>query len=487
MKLRLVPVFSAIVLCAGPAAAGEVPSWRNGGNGLYPEARAALDWTKPSVVVWETPMPARSNGSPILVDGRIFVTAEPSTLVCVDADTGRILWERPNEPSDLVEMSAEERAEMEAAKARAEEIGEKTRPLERELYRAERRLRRDRDDEQLKTRVEALKAEIAELRKGLGPLAAGMERPSAHDVNGYSSYTPVSDGERVWACFGTAVVVCFDLEGNRLWHRRTDKPDHAWGGSSSPTLVDGKLILRYSDYVALDPASGEELWRTPSEGTTFNAPASFELEGEHFLVTNRGELIRAGDGGKLPSKGYKVDAKPWCFFHTPSVVGNRIYLAFGCEGEQGDAYCLEIPSSVAALEKEGLKQVWHTEVDRNRYYSSPLVHEGVVHLISREYQFQALDAATGERFFDEKIRGFTGTAYPSLTLAGGEIFVGAEDGNIAFVKPGREFAEIRRTKVEPFRSTPVFDGATAFLRTQESLRAVRADGSGPRELAPGGN
>ena len=43
----------------------------------------------------------------------------------------------------------------------------------------------------------------------------------------------------------------------------------------------------------------------------------------------------------------------------------------------------------------------------------------------------------------------------------------------AFVQPGRKFVEVSRTKVDPFRSTPIFDGEFTYLRTQENLRAFR--------------
>lgn len=472
------PIFPAILAATPgvqllPLEAADISSWRKDGNGLYPDAVPATDWTDDSVVVWETPLPARSNGCPILVGGKLFFTAEPATLVCADARSGKILWEKSNEHADLIEMSPEEVGEMAAALAKAREIGEKVAPLERELYRAERRMRRDRGNAELRARAEELKKEIAALKQEAGPEAAMMSKPPAHDVNGYSSYTPASDGKHVWACFGTGVVVCYDLEGKRLWHRRTDVPDHDWGGACSPTLVDGKLIVRFADYLALDPATGKELWRTPSGGVIFNCPANFELDGKHYLYTARGELIRASDGKKLPSQDFKGSAKPWCFFNTPSVIGNRIYCAYGSEGEQGEAHALEIPASADLLEESGLKVVWHKQVDKNRYYSSPLVHEGIVYLISREYQMQALDASTGEEIWSEKIRGFTGTAYPSLTLAGKLIFVGAEDGNAAFLQPGRKFEEVSRTKVDPFRSTPIFDGELTYLRSQEMLRAFR--------------
>jgi outer membrane protein assembly factor BamB len=475
MKTTIFPIslLAAISCQVAPARAADVLSWRLDGNGLYPEASAATDWTDTSAIAWETPLPARSNGCPILVGGKLVFTAEPATLVCADAKTGKILWQKSNDYADLAEITPEKAGEMAVAQAKAREIADKVAPLERELYRSERRLRRDRGNAELKARAEELKKEIAALKQQAGPEAAMMTRPPTHDVNGYSSYTPVSDGKRVWACFGTGVVVCYDLEGKRVWHQRTEGPDHDWGGAGSPTLVDGKLIVRFKDYLALDPATGKELWRTPSGGVIFNCPANFELDGRHYLYTGRGELIRASDGKKLPSQDFVGIAKPWCFFNTPSVIGKRIYCAHGSEGEQGEAYALEIPASADLLEKDGLKVAWHQQVDKNRYYSSPLVHEGIVYLISREYQMQALDAATGKEIWAEKIKGFTGTAYPSLTLAGKLIFVGAEDGNAAFVQTGRTFAEVSRTKIEPYRSTPIFDGELTYLRTQEKLRAFR--------------
>jgi outer membrane protein assembly factor BamB len=468
-------LFFLQLLAISDVLAADVRAWRNDGNGLYPAAQAATDWSDTSRVKWETPLPARGNGCPILVGGKLFFTAEPATLACVDASNGKILWQKSNEYADLMGGTTPGKsAEMEAAMAKSKEIDAKAAPLERELYREERRMRRNRDDEALRTRVEELKKQIADLRKDAGPLADQMKKPSAHDTNGYSSYTPVSDGKHVWACFGTGVVVCYDLEGKRLWHKRTEGPDHDWGGASSPTLVDGKLIIRFKDHVALDPATGKELWRTPSTGVAFNCPANFKLDGKSYLFTARGELIRASDGKKLPSEDLKGIAKPWCFFNTPSIIGNRIYTAHGSEGEQGEAHAFEIPDSAEALEKNGVKELWQTPISKNRYYSSPLVHDGIVYLISREYQLQALDAATGSEIYSEKIKGFSGTAYPSLTLAGKAIFVGEENGGAAFIKPGRRFEEISRTKVDPYRSTPIFEGELTYLRTQEKLRAIRA-------------
>ncbi|MEP4078045.1 PQQ-binding-like beta-propeller repeat protein [Haloferula sp.] len=475
MRANFYLIIAANFVITSILPADGVTGWRNGGNGLYPEAKPALDWKDKSKLKWVTSLESGSNASPILIDGKLFFTAEPSTLICADAATGKIQWEKGNEYEDLVEMTPEEKKKAEEAKAKAEEIAKKTDPLERDLYKAERQLRRKKGDKELKKEVKDLKEQIAKIEKEMGGGSNENEKPPAHDTNGYSSYTPVTDGKHVWACFGTGVVVCYDLDGERVWHARLEGPDHNWGGACSPTLVDGKLIVRFTDYHALDPATGEEVWKAPTEGIVFNAPANFELEGTSYVITSRGELIRAADGKKPWSASYKNSAKEWSFMNTPSVIGNRIYFAHGSEGQVGDAYCLEIPSTVAELEKDGMKEIWHTEIVKNRYYSSPLVVDGVVHLISRNYDMQALDAASGKSLYEQKIKGLTGTAYPSLTLAGGVIVVGAEDGRVAFVKPGKKFEEVARTEVSPFRCSPIFADGVGYVRTQESLMAIRGE------------
>src|SRR5688572_13103145 len=114
MKLSKFPVFFSLAGTLVPLHAADISSWRNDGNGLYPGTKAATDWTQASQIVWETPLPAASNGSPILVAGKLFFTAEPATLACADAKTGKILWQKSNEYADFIEMTPEKKAEMEA-------------------------------------------------------------------------------------------------------------------------------------------------------------------------------------------------------------------------------------------------------------------------------------------------------------------------------------------------------------------------------------
>ena len=66
-----------------------------------------------------------------------------------------------------------------------------------------------------------------------------------HAKNSYASETPVTDGERVYACFGDVGLFCFDMDGRPVWDMKLDPhPTRAgWGTASSPILHGDRLYL----------------------------------------------------------------------------------------------------------------------------------------------------------------------------------------------------------------------------------------------------
>src|SRR2546425_7266746 len=83
------------------AAAHPIVGWRTDGTGQYPNTTPPTEWSTSKNVIWCTAMPNWSNASLVLSKGRIFVCAEPSTLVCVQASDGKILWQRTNAYRDM--------------------------------------------------------------------------------------------------------------------------------------------------------------------------------------------------------------------------------------------------------------------------------------------------------------------------------------------------------------------------------------------------
>jgi len=84
-------------------------------------------------------------------------------------------------------------------------------------------------------------------------------------MHGYASSTPTTDGKAVYAFFGHSGVVAFDLAGKPLWRAYVGDGLNNWGSATSPVLYKNLVIVNASvesgALVALDKATGEEVWR----------------------------------------------------------------------------------------------------------------------------------------------------------------------------------------------------------------------------------
>ncbi len=123
---------------------------------------------------------------------------------------------------------------------------------------------------------------------------------------------------------------------------------------------------------------------------------------------------------------------------------------------------------------EWTQKVWHTNVSQERYYASPLVHEGLVYIFTMGQIFQVLEADTGELVYSHKIPGRMDRTFPGLLLVNDMIYAGEENGTAFFLKPGREYEELARLDVGECRSTPIFKDDVAYLRTMEKVFAFKA-------------
>ena len=153
----------------------DIPAWRNDGNGKYPAATAALSWDGKDL--WSTPLPDRSNACPIIVGDKIFLTAEPTQLLCLDRKSGKILWSKSNSYEDVLEVSKEVRTALLNAKEKAESLKGELDPLKRDLYKLQRATRRNPDDKELKQKARALQKKIKGIEGAPDPVIARFQIP----------------------------------------------------------------------------------------------------------------------------------------------------------------------------------------------------------------------------------------------------------------------------------------------------------------------
>jgi outer membrane protein assembly factor BamB len=86
-----------------------------------------------------------------------------------------------------------------------------------------------------------------------------------HNTNTYASSSPTTDGERIYAYFGSRGLFCLDMNGKVLWDRDFGamRTVATFGEGSSPAVHAGTLVVPWdhegdSFYVALDAKTGDE-------------------------------------------------------------------------------------------------------------------------------------------------------------------------------------------------------------------------------------
>ena len=140
-----------------------------------------------------------------------------------------------------------------------------------------------------------------------------------HETNPYCSATPVTDGERVIASFGSAGLVCYDFTGKQQWRCDTGKQYHIFGNASSP-IIHGNLCFLWCGpgnrqcVVAIDKVSGKKVWQHDEPGGdigdktaetwigSWSTPIIVHVDGHDELVLCVPHKVRAFD----PSSGREL-------------------------------------------------------------------------------------------------------------------------------------------------------------------------------------
>lgn len=433
----IITILAGLVITAF-AIDATVPGWRTDGTGLYPTATPPTVWSADKHVRWKKKLPAWANACPILIDNRLYVTAEIATLICLDADSGETLWQADCPRLPL--LSPEAKAEADIAESALETL-----QAEADALRASETPEREK-----KGTLKNLDRKMKSLRNKL--------RPSTHNLNGYATATPVTDGKKIYTYFGNGVAAAFTLDGKTRWMQLLADPTHGWGHSTSPILCGGNVILHIADTVyALNPEDGSTVWKA-SNNTKWGTPMPFEVDGRAVLLTTGGMLLDGKTGRTLAEN---VGSMPWT---SPLFHKGKIYIA-----DQGEATAYAFATADdGSIEA---RQCWTTPVPKDRYYASPVVKDDLLYAITRKCQLVVLNADTGELVHEEKLN-LGGTAYPSICSAGPYIFISSDSGKTLVAEPGIPLKKIGTNSLENVRSTPIFASNRIYIRGLEHLYCI---------------
>lgn len=460
--LLLLVVFS---LCDCVMSAPPI-GFRTDGTGRYLDADPPLEWSTEQNVIWKIDLP-KSNAIPVILGEKLFTCAEPCVLICLNKTDGSILWKGESR-FDEIKLSTQQTAQFAVESRQADQLNNRLSELNKEIS-ALRKLIRDGKSpneetekklKQLRDQSDTIKAEklkLTTLNRYLEPGKGGIGR--FHPTGGYSSPTPVTDGERVYVIFGNGLAACYDLDGKRQWLKLVEQPTATYGHGSSPLLVGDKLLVHFSDLVALNTTDGSESWRvkiSPGHGTAMHA----RLADVDVAIHPSGNVYRVSDG-TLVTKGLGTTGP-----NSPLVQDGKVFFVAG----RLRGYQLPTSTDLSAT----WDPMWKgTNLKGGGYwFPSPILHDGLIYAMNAKSIFTVVDATIGEVVYERRLDFGGGQSYPSITLAGNRLFVSSDNGSTIVLEPGREYKELGRNSLETFRSSLVFEGTRMYVRTTKGLWCI---------------
>jgi len=432
-----------LLALTSPTVSGEDARWPQfrgpGGRGVAETGRPPERWSATENVAWTRDIPGRGWSSPVVWGDRVFLTTVVTTGESEEAKKGLYFGGDRPQPSESVHQWRVLCLDLASGAVR----------WERQVH-------------------------------------EGPPRTGIHIKSSYASETPVTDGGRVYACFGGLGIFCFDLDGQEIWrHELEPLPTRfGWGTASSPVLHDGRLYYcndndERSSLLALDAATGREIWRTPrDEKSNWATPFVWE----HAVRT---EIVTAGTGAV---RSYDLDGRLlWSLegmssitIATPFAANGLLYVSSGYVLDRlRPIYAIRPGASGDISLADGATAndfVAWSQPQAGPYNPSTLVSGERLFVLYDRGFFGAFDATTGRELFAmQRIpegRAFTSSPW----AAGGKIFCLNEDGVTFVLRDGDAF-ELLHTNVlaedDMGMATPAVAGDRLLIRTARRIYCIR--------------
>ena len=386
---------------------------------LNSDSAIPLTWSESENLKWKYELPGPGSSSPIVVNGKIFVTCYSGIdqnngntdeltrhLICIDQTNGQKIWEKT----------------------------------------------------------------VA----SFGPEDQYQGYLTEH---GYASNTPASDGTHVYAFFGKSGVFAYDMDGNEVWQIDvgTDSSNRRWGSGSSLVLHENLLIVNSAEESrsirALNKLTGEEVWK--AEGSFLELAYSTPV-----VIPEHNELVAAVPGevwglhldtGKL--KWYAETKLTGNISPCPIIDGDKVFVFGGYRSSGSHAFPINGKDDMTS------KEIWYAR--SSSYVATPLLHDGHLYWIDDRGMAYCTDAENGEIVYRERVNGLSGNGrpvYASPVRAGDRIYVVSRyEGT--FVLPAKPQYEILAqnsfsSDESDASATPAVVGNNLFLRTGKFLYCI---------------
>ena len=267
--------------------------------------------------------------------------------------------------------------------------------------------------------------------------------------------SPTIDGERVYISGIAGHLHCLELATGKIVWKRNLAEDYKLSGTffghgGSPLITDGKLIVSLGtedgkSLVALDPATGKELWTAASPwGASYASPIPAVLNKKNCILALQGGMDQPPTGGLLvvdAANGsvlakYPHRAKMWASVSasSPVVAGNRVYVS---EAYTEGGLCVEIGPDFAA------KPAWRAK-SFDTYFTTAVLQEGLLFGFAGQHQQNAELACYKVASGQEEWRDDLGGKFQrgSLLRVDGAFLCLGENGDLAWLDLNAKGAKV---------------------------------------------
>ena len=410
------------------------PSWRGPlATGEAPRARPPTRWSETEQVQWKVELPGLGHSTPIVWGQTVFVT----TAIPVGEPLEPRYSQAPG-AHDNAPVTSRQKFAVLAVNRRDGSIRWKT-----------------------------------DLREAL-PQEAG------HLTASLASNSPVTDGQHLYAFFGSHGLYCLDFEGRVVWQRSFGvmQSKHGHGEGSSPALYDDTLFVVWdhegeSFLIALDKLTGNERWKVArDEPTSWASPIVVRPEGQAQVIVSGTNRVRAYDA----TNGEVI-------WQTGGLSANVVASPVSSDGVAifGSSYDTQAMFAVDLHEARGeltnSKKILWSRRQRTPYVPSPLLYRGSVYFL-RHYQnvLSIVDAQTGaEPVGPFRLDGI-GNLYASPVAADGRLYLTDLNGATLVLTADRIPRPLALNRLDDsFSASPAVAGQQMFLRGRRFLYCVADD------------
>ena len=421
-------VFWATLTVAAQAQSPNWPSWRGPSNTGVSSAAVPLTWSDTNNVRWKVPIPGRGMSTPVVWGDKVFLTtAIPTADATAAAPAGG------RGPGGGSGAGQEHKFEVLALdRATGKVLWQRT-------------------------------------------ATTAVPHEGYHHIYGsFASNAPATDGQRVYAFFGSRGLFAYDLTGKLLWQFNPgiQLAMHLAFGEGTGVVVDaGRVYLQYDSnkdgaVIALDAATGKDIWRAPrSHRSSWSTPLVVEHAGKKQLVVSAQTKVVSYDAatGAVLWEVAGLGMNP---IPQPVQHGDLVLLMSGYRDPKLMAIKLGRTGDLTGTDAIA----WETTRGTS-YTATPALHDGRLYVIADNGQMSVVNAATGAPAYVQTRLPKPYNFKASPLVVRDRVYLASEEGDVIVVKAG-DTHEILATNTltdQSFVASPIAVGNDLYLRSRTHL------------------